>query len=264
MTMDQSAKAVAFRELHRGPEALLIFNIWDVVSAQAVAPHVRAIATSSWAVAAAQGYADGQHMPLELLEQLIRRIVNTVDLPVSVDFEAGYGATPEQAADSVERILRAGVVGINLEDGLVDGRRELAPARAHAAKITAIRKRADALGLPLFINARTDSFLLKAGDALTCFAETERRARLYSDAGADGLFVPGLADLDAIAVLARVMPLPLNIMVVDGSPDPAAVAKAGARRISLAMSPQTSAMRALAAHAVGLVGHLRNAATFIP
>ena len=186
----QRAKAKGLRDLHRGPEPLLIFNIWDVASAKAIAPHVKAIATSSWAVAASQGYDDGEDTPLYVVEQLVTRLTRAVDLPVSIDFEAGYGETPEEAADSVERIIRAGAIGINLEDGLVGRRRELACADAHASKIAKIRERADALDVPLFINARTDPFLLKSGDAAACLAKATRRARIYQDTGADGLFAP--------------------------------------------------------------------------
>ena len=252
---NQRAKADAFRDLHRGPEPLLIFNIWDVASAKAIAPHVKAIATSSWAVAASRGYEDGEDTPLEVVERLVTRLTRAVDLPVSIDFEAGYGATPEEAAESVDRIIRAGAIGINLEDGLVRGRRELASADAHARKIAAIRQRADALDVPLFINARTDAFLLKSGDAAACLAEATRRARVYQDAGADGLFVPGLMDLEAIATLARTTPLPLNIMAIDGSPELSEIARAGARRISMATSPLTSAMRVLGAGAADTTEH---------
>jgi 2-methylisocitrate lyase-like PEP mutase family enzyme len=260
----QRAKAEAFRELHRGPEPLVIFNIWDVASAKAVAPHVKAIATSSWAVAEARGYKDGEDVPLALVEDLVTRMVRAVDLPVSLDVEAGYGETPEDAANSVERIIRAGAVGINLEDGLVDGRRALASADAHARKMAAIRKRADDLDMPLFINARTDAFLLKIGDAAACLAEATRRSHLYRDAGADGLFVPGLVDLAAIAALARSTPLPLNIMATDGAPNLTAIAKAGARRISLATSPLTSAMRLLAAGAADTAQNLHYGAFIRP
>lgn len=261
---NQRAKAEAFRDLHRGPEPLLIFNIWDVASAKAIAPHVKAIATSSWAVAASQGYEDGEDLPLDVVERLVTRMVRAVDLPVSIDVEAGYGEMPDEAADSVARIIRAGAIGINLEDGLVGGRRELASADVHARKIAAIRKRADELGVPLFINARTDPYLLKFGDAAACLAEATRRARVYSDAGADGLFVPGLVDPDAIATLARSTPLPLNIMAMDGAPELTEIAKAGARRISMATSPLASAMRALGAAAADTAGHRRYGAFLRP
>lgn len=253
----QRAKAEAFRDLHRGPEPLLIFNVWDVASAKAVAPHVKAIATSSWAVAASQGYDDGEDTPLDVVEQLVIRMTRGVDLPVSIDLEAGYGQTPDEAAHSVERVIRAGAVGINLEDGLVGGRRELAPVDTHARKIAAIRRRADGLGVPLFINARTDPYLLRIGDAAACLNEATRRARAYSDAGANGLFIPGLVDLEQIATLAQSTPLPLNVMATDGAPELAEIAKAGARRISMATSPLTSAMRVLGAGAAYTAEHRR-------
>lgn len=252
----QRAKAEAFRDLHRGPEPLLIFNIWDVASAKAVAPHVKAIATSSWAVAASQGYEDGEDTPLDVVARLVTRLTQAVDLPVSLDFEAGYGKTPGETADSIERVIRAGAIGINLEDGLVGGRRELASADAHARKIAKIRQRADELGVPLFINARTDPYLLKFGDAPACLAEAMRRERLYRDAGADGVFVPGMVDLEAIATLAQSTPLPVNVMAIDGAPELAEIAKAGARRISMATSTLTSAMRVLGAGAADTAKHL--------
>ena len=143
----------------------------------------------------ALGYADGENVPLDVVTGLVSRITATVSVPVSIDLEAGYGDTPDAAANSVATILQAGAVGINIEDGLSEGKRQLAGALQHAAKIKAVREIAQGLGVRLFINARTDPFLLKFGSPEQCLNEATRRAKVYADAGADGIFVPGLTDL---------------------------------------------------------------------
>ena len=126
---------------------------------------------------------------------LVSRMSASVSVPVSIDLEAGYGDTPEAAAESVAKILKAGAIGINIEDGLFGGKRQLVSPDQHAAKIKAVRNAAQKLGIRLFINARTDPFLLKFGSPDECLNEAARRAKVYADAGADGIFVTGLTDL---------------------------------------------------------------------
>lgn len=243
----QREKAERFTALHHARPPLVLLNAWDVVSAQAVAQTMPAVATSSWAVAAARGYDDGQQLPLESTLDLVRRICRAVSVPVSVDFEAGYGDTPEQAADSVRALIDAGAVGINLEDGLVAGERRLIDAERHAKKIAAIREAAAATGVPLFINARTDLFYLHPGSPEERLEIAIERARRYAEANADGIFVPNLLDLSLIARLVKAVSLPLNIMAVPGSPDISDLAAVGVRRISTGAWPLVAASRRFAA-----------------
>ncbi|MCG2628818.1 isocitrate lyase/phosphoenolpyruvate mutase family protein [Bradyrhizobium sp. WYCCWR 13023] len=239
----QQKYAETFYGLHKRGDPLILFNAWDVATAKAIARASPAIATSSGAVAAALGYADGENVPLDLVEGLVSRMTAAVSVPVSIDLEAGYGETPEAAATSVARILKAGAVGINIEDGLFGGKRQLAGPDYHAAKIRAVRDAGRKSGVRLFVNARTDPFLLKFGSPDECLDEAARRAKVYAEAGADGIFVPGLTDLALIEKLVKATPLPVNIMVTQGTPEISDLARLGVQRVSLGPWPMMAAMR---------------------
>jgi hypothetical protein len=175
----QIRKAQAFRKMHDRTKVLVLPNAWDAVTARLFARlGFAAVATTSGGVAWSLGYADGEHAPLDEVVAASARIAHAIDLPVSVDLEAGYGTTPEAVADAVRAIIEAGAVGINLEDGLhVSG--ALRGLDAAADRIRAAREAAVAAGVPLLINARTDTYLLKYGaDDSERFDETVRRARL--------------------------------------------------------------------------------------
>jgi 2-methylisocitrate lyase-like PEP mutase family enzyme len=176
---------------------------------------------------------------------LVSRMTAAVPVPVSLDLEAGYGDTPEAAAKSVTGILKAGAIGINIEDGLSGRKRQLVSPEQHAAKIKAVRDAAQEFGMRLFINARTDPFLLKFGSPEECLNEAARRAKAYADAGADGIFVPGLTDLALIEKLAQLTPLPVNILVTQGIPQIPDLARVGVRRVSLGPWPMMAAMRVI-------------------
>jgi 2-methylisocitrate lyase-like PEP mutase family enzyme len=167
----QQQHAETFRRLHRKGDPLVLFNVWDVATAKAVAKNSPAVATSSGAVASALGYADGENAPLDMVTGLVSRMTASVSVPVSIDLEAGYGDTPDAAAQSAIEVLKAGAIGINIEDGLSGGRRQLVSPERHAAKIKAVRDAAQKLGINLFINARTDPFLLKFGSPDQCLNE---------------------------------------------------------------------------------------------
>src|SRR5690349_857149 len=248
----QQQHAEMFHGLHRKGYPLVLFNAWDVATARAIAKNSPAIATSSGAVASALGYADGENAPLDMVAGLVSRMTAAVPVPVSIDLEAGYGDTPDAAANSVARILKAGAIGINIEDGLFGGKRQLVSAEQHAAKIRAVRDAGQELGIHLFINARTDPFLLKFGSPDQCLNEAARRATVYADAGADGIFVPGLTDLALIEKFVRSTPLPVNIMVTQGVPEIPDLARAGVRRVSLGPWPMMAAMRVIGQAAAGV------------
>jgi 2-methylisocitrate lyase-like PEP mutase family enzyme len=242
---DQTAKAQHFRALHRAGQPLVLFNAWDAGSAAAVARSgASAIATGSWSVAAAHGYPDGEALPLELALANLERIARAVDLPVTVDLERGYGTRPDEVQASAAQAIRAGAVGCNLEDGMDGG--TLRGIAAQAERIQAVRLAAAALLPDFFINARTDLFLGSdpAGHA-GLVDEALARARAYAEAGADGLFVPGLGDEALIGKLAEASPLPLNIMADGGTPPVARLAALGAARISYGPQPYLLAMHAL-------------------
>ena len=208
-----------------------------------------AIATGSWSVAAAQGFRDGEGLPLEAVLRSASRIAGAVDVPVSADFEGGYAIDPDGVAASVAALLKTGIVGLNFEDQVVQGE-GLHAIAAQAARIAAIRAVADQAGVALFINARTDVFF---GSSKTpdgeLMEEAIARAQAYAGAGADGFFAPGLDDLDLIAKLCEAQPLPVNIMRLNDVLDTQALAKVGVARISHGPAPYIAAMAALTAAA---------------
>lgn len=240
---DQKTKAEQFKALHVAGNPLVLFNIWDAGSARAVAAtNARALATSSWAVAAAHGLADGEKLALDLAIANLRRIVAVTDLPVSIDIESGYG----EPGRAIEQTIEAGAVGCNMEDSFPhDG--TLRDISEQAARLRQARRAADAAGIPFFINARTDVFFQKgASDAENASIQAVlERARAYADAGADGIFVPGLANIKRIAKLTAASPLPVNVMLGADSPAPQEFARAGVARVSYGPAPYLLMMKAL-------------------
>lgn len=245
--MNQSEKARAFSALHVPGRPLVLFNAWDAGSAKAVADAgARAIATGSWSVAAANGFGDGEDLPLDLAVANAARIVKAVELPVTLDFEGGYAAGPAKIADNFALALAAGVVGCNFEDRRVGGE-GLHPVAEQARRVEALRRAAERAGVPAFINARTDIFLGSKSDThdrAACDHALER-ARAYADAGADGFFVPGLADETLLARICEASPLPVNAMMCPGMPSPNRLADLGVARISHGPGPYRQAMQAL-------------------
>ena len=244
---DQARKAGLFRQLHIPGKPIVLFNVWDAGSARAVAAAGgRAIATSSWAVAAAHGFPDGEKIPLDGAIANLRRIVAATELPVTVDLESGYGLTPEEVGGNIRLAIEAGAIGCNLEDSFpADGR--LRGIDEQCARIRQARQAADGTGIGLFLNARTDVFFQNAAGRPEneLLLEAVERARAYAKAGADGLFAPGLQDIQWVASLAQASPLPLNIMVDDNSPPVSVLAGHGVARISHGPRPYLLAMRAL-------------------
>lgn len=221
-----------FHELHHQAQALLIGNVWDAASAQtAEAAGLQALGTSSAALSAVFGYADGEAMPFELLLGMVRRISAVTFLPLSVDLEAGYADDPQHIADNIRALVALGVVGINLEDSRVHrGQRVQQPMEHFADRLAVVRSALGESGTSVFINARTDTFLLGRPDAL---GETLRRGQCYAEAGANGLFVPCIALPADIATVAHGVPLPLNVMGMPGLPDFAQLSTLGVKRISM-------------------------------
>ena len=249
----QQQYAETFHALHKTGDPLVLFNAWDAATAKVIAKTSPAIATSSGAVASALGYADGENVPFDVVTGLVSRITAAVPVPVSDRSGGGISATPRMPPrNRLPGLLQAGAVGINIEDGLSGGKRQLAGALQHAAKINAVRDIALRLGVRLFINARTDPFLPKFGSPEECLNEAVRRAKVYADAGADGIFVPGLTDLALVERLVQLTPLPVNIMVTQGVPEIGDLARVGVRRVSLGPWPMIAAMRVIGQAAAGL------------
>lgn len=245
----QNELALHFASLHVKGAPLIMFNAWDAGSARAVASAgARAIGTSSMALAAAQGYDDGERIPFSTVELLVERIASAVGIAVSVDAEGAYSTDCESCARNVMRLVELGVVGINFEDGIVGGS-GLHAIDAQCERIAAIRGLADARGAALFINARTDVFLSGGLNPDETLAQCVARAAAYAAAGANGFFVPGLVSLAQIGELAAAIALPLNVMMMPGLPPHAALADAGVARISYGPGPYLQAMAATGAAA---------------
>jgi 2-methylisocitrate lyase-like PEP mutase family enzyme len=224
---------------------LLLYNAWDAGSAKAIlAAGAKAIATSSWSVAEAQGYRDGEAIPIELAERIIERIAATIEAPVTVDFEGGYSEDDGELADNISRLVDTGVVGINFEDRVVNGS-GLYSVDRQSRRIAAIRKAAEKKGVDLFINARTDLFFEHGEDAAQAVGEALDRAKAYEAVGASGFFVPGLVDNALIGRICGGVSLPLNIMVMEGVPSNARLAERGVARISYGPIPYIRAMKEL-------------------
>ncbi|OLF05804.1 isocitrate lyase/PEP mutase family protein [Actinophytocola xanthii] len=216
-----------FRSLHSG-SILVLPNAWDAASArlveQAGAP---AIATTSAGVAWSLGVPDGDHLAREQAIALVARVVAAVAVPVTADIESGFGATPGEVGDTVRAVADAGAAGVNIEDALHD-QPGLRPVEDQVARMAAARAAA-----PLFINARIDTYLLGIGPEETRMAETLARARAYLDAGADGIFVPGVVDRDLIAELVAKIDAPLNVLAMPGAPAVPELAELGVARASV-------------------------------
>lgn len=246
--MTQARKARDFAALHMPGTPVVLYNIWDAGGARAIAEAgATAIATGSWSVAAAHGYADGQQIPMDLVVRIAARIAASVDLPVTLDFEGGYAEAPDEVAANVARVIEAGVVGINLEDQVV-GTGALQSPAAQSARIDAVRRAAQAAEVPLFINARTDLFLKEhdRGKHAGLVQQATERAAAYAQAGASGFFVPGLVDAELIGTICQATPLPVNAMMMAGARPAADLAAAGVARISFGPGPYVAAMAGLA------------------
>lgn len=243
--MNQTEKAKRFAKLHVKGAPVLLYNAWDAGSAKSILDAgAQAIATSSWAVAEAQGYRDGEAIPIELVEQIIARIAATVDAPVTADFEGGYSEDDNELADNVSRLLNLGVIGVNFEDRIVKGL-GLYDIDRQARRIAAIREAAEQRGVGLFINARTDLFLGQGGDPAQSVGAALDRAKAYAAAGASGFFIPGLRDEALIGRICDGVALPVNVMVMDGVPSADRLSELGVSRISYGPIPYIRAMDTL-------------------
>lgn len=232
-TSSQAAKAATFHALHTtGP--LVLPNAWDVASAVIVRDAgARTVATTSAGASWSLGTPDGEQLDRDRAIDLIARIVALIDEPVTADLEAGYGNTPDQVAATARAAVQAGAVGINLED---TGGAPLREPAEQAERIAAVRAAAEEMGVALFINARTDVYLAQVGRPQDRSVEAIGRAQAYLAAGADGIFVPGVADPKTIRALVEAIPAPLNIMAGPGAPTVSQLADLGVRRISVGMA----------------------------
>jgi 2-methylisocitrate lyase-like PEP mutase family enzyme len=245
--MTQKEKAEFFKSLHVKGTPIILYNIWDAGSARTLEQAgAKAIATGSWSVAAAYGFDDGEKIPLPLVLSNIKRIVESVALPVTLDFETGYATDLPSLKDNIRNVIAAGAIGINFEDRII-GDKELHTIDDQSARVRTIREGADETSIPFFINARTDVFLktYPAQHNESELDEALRRAGAYAEAGASGLFAPGLRDPDLIRKLCDRSPLPVNILVLPDTPPAKTMAQLGVARISHGAAPYRQMSAAL-------------------
>jgi 2-methylisocitrate lyase-like PEP mutase family enzyme len=228
-----------FFALHVKGAPVVLYNVWDAGSARAVAEAgAKAIATGSWSVATANGYDDGEQIPLALVEQIARAIVAAVPVPVTIDFEGAYAERPDDVAANTARLMATGCVGMNFEDRVVGGSGMYETA-TQSRRIAAIRHAAESEGRAFFINARTDVFLQAHDEQAhaSLVRGAIERSHVYHDAGASGFFAPGLTDTALIEALCAACPLPVNIMTRPGLLSNVRLAELGVARISYGPSP---------------------------
>ena len=244
------ARAEELRRLHLDPAILVLVNVWDAASARTVAsvPGCRAIATASWAIAAAHGFADGEAIGRERMLEVVGCVAGAVELPVTADLEGGYGETPDEVGETVARAIAAGAVGCNLEDGVSDGALLRDPHDA-VARIAAARAAADEAGVPIVINARTDVYLRGADDPEAALL----RGQAYARAGADCIFIPGVTDADTIKALAAGIDAPIGVLARPGAPSVSELQELGVARVSFGPGPMGVALAALARTASDLL-----------
>ena len=246
---DLATRARTLLDLHTAPEILTLTNVWDVVSATVVAgtPGVRALATASHSIAATFGYEDGENIPVDLHLDMVGRIVAAVDVPVTMDFEAGYG----DAGETARRAIGVGVVGGNLED-------QMKPLDEAVAAVEAVLRAGRDAGIDFVLNARTDAFLEAGPDAdrAAVLAEATTRGRAFLEAGAPVVFVPGVVARDEVAALVEAFgPRKLSVISVPGRSLPASeLQELGVARVSTGPFTQRVALTALQDAVTALVG----------
>jgi 2-methylisocitrate lyase-like PEP mutase family enzyme len=224
-TRSTSDRATELLDLHRDPALLSVVNVWDVVTAKVVAgtEGTKALATASHSIAAAYGYPDGEKIPLDLMLEAVKRIVDSTDLPVTADLEGGYG----DAAETVRRAIGIGVVGANIED-------QMKPVAEAAAQVEAIMRVAEQEGVDFVLNARTDAFSLRRdGDPAENLQESLERGRAFLDAGAPVVFVPAaLSDEQLVTLTEAFGPQRLTTIAIPGNPPLSRLEELGVARVS--------------------------------
>ena len=248
-----ASKFETFAALHRPGEPVILYNVWDPGSARAVEQAgARAIATGSHPVGDAAGFGDSQQVPLDFVIDNARRVVDSVALPVTIDFESAYSVDPDEGGANAAKLKSSGAVGCNFEDQIIGGE-GLHPLDLQCRRIVAMRR---AVGSDFYINARTDLLLKTESHDDHVIGEVIERGKAFADSGASGFFVPRLSEPQQVERVVREVPLPLNLIAFPGAPSNRDWANAGAARISYGPFPHRALMKTLeewAREAIGSV-----------
>lgn len=232
------ARGASLLQLHTAPELLTVVNVWDAITAKVVSdvPGTKALATASHSIAAMYGYEDGENIPVDLMLEAVKRIVDSTELPVTADLEGGYG----DAAETVRRAIGVGVVGANIED-------QLKPVADAARQVEQIMKVAEQEGVDFVLNARTDAFHLnRGGDPDENVAVAIERGKAYLDAGAPVVFVPAILDEAQVERIVDAFgPQRLTMIAIPGNPPLERLEELGVARVSFGPLSQNVALTAL-------------------
>jgi len=238
----QKEKAEDFRALHHGKRMLVLPNAWDVPSARVFEDAgFPAVATSSAGMLVSLGYPDGEVIDKDEFVSAVRRIAGVLSVPLSADIVAGFGKTSKEVLATVKAILKAGAIGVNIED-FVHATKKLYPVERQVENVKAIRKLAETTGVPLVINARTDALRFGEGDEEARFKEALRRALASRDAGADCVYPMGLIDATTISRFVKALDFPINVMVRKGLPPLSELQRLGVARVSFGPTPSYAVM----------------------
>lgn len=240
--MEQAAKAEAFRRLHDRKKVLILPNAWDVPSARVFEDEgFPAVATSSAGMMVSLGYPDGEEIPQDEFVSAVARIAKVLSVPLNVDVVGGFGDSPKGVAKSVKAVVKAGAVGINIED-FAHSTKKLLPVGKQLARLKALVRLRETMKVPFVINARTDAFRFGAGDERAKMEEAIRRARAYRDLGADCVYPMGLTDAASISMFVQAVDFPTNVMVRKELPPVSELHRLGVARVSFGPSASYAAM----------------------
>ena len=238
----QKEKAEDFRALHHGKRIFVLPNAWDVPSARVFEDAgFPAVATSSAGMLVSLGYPDGEVIDKQEFVSAVGRIARVLSVPLSADIVAGFGKSSKEVLATVKAILKAGAIGVNIED-FVHATKTLYPMERQIENVKAIRKLAETTGIPIVINARTDALRFAGGDEEARVKEAIRRAIAYRDAGADCVYPMGLIDTPAISRFVKALDFPINVMVRKGLPPVSELQRLGIARLSFGPTPAYAAM----------------------
>ncbi|WP_242144147.1 MULTISPECIES: isocitrate lyase/phosphoenolpyruvate mutase family protein [unclassified Bacillus cereus group] len=239
-------KKMVFKDYHYQPTTLILPNAWDVMSAKTYQElGYKAIGTTSAGISASAGYLDGERIPFSEMFKVVKEITKSVDIPVSADIESGFSETIEGILENVKKLISIGVAGINLEDSIKSANTKIYEIAYQQEKIEKIKDLAIIEGVQLFVNARTDIYWLNLFNDKCRFAKTIERAKAYQDAGADGIFIPGVEDEDTIKMFVKEIELPINILVGRSTPKIQQLNSLGVSRLSFGSGAYRATMSAL-------------------
>ncbi|CAN5322429.1 isocitrate lyase/phosphoenolpyruvate mutase family protein [soil metagenome] len=254
MTNDnhQQTKAKQFHKLHHSGKMLVFPNIWDSLGAILLEElNYPAVATASASVAFANGYKDGENIPFDYFLTVLTRIVNSVTIPVTADIESGYAYNEKQLEKNIKELIATGIVGINIED--TDKKtKSLLPSEIQCDRIRSIKNISMEMGVPLFINARTDVYIHGNEPAESKLKKTIERGLAYKSAGADCFFPIAMRKEEEIKAVIQHLQMPVNILLLPGVPELSKLDEIGITRVSLGPGFLKIAIKAMKDMAVKL------------